>query len=43
MQEYFVTMLIAFNGISCFIPKFQRKSEEEKVHSVYYVGGMPVD
>lgn len=30
MQVYFVIMLIVFNGISCLIPKFQRKFEEGK-------------
>lgn len=30
MQVYFVTVLVVFKRISCFIPKFQRKFEDEK-------------
>lgn len=29
-QVYFVTVLIVFERISCFISRFQRKFEEEK-------------
>lgn len=47
MQVCFVTVLIVYNGISCFIPKFQRKFEEgkrgEKVYSGYYIGLIPDD